>query len=239
MNYIDFSLQTNNTDKTLNDEYNLTTTEKYRVKRILEIDALTGDEIKNKLKFKYYNKWNPYNGEITGIDDVGPLCFDAYKLYMYYLENCLNGLWIQPDLYYEGTYGEYLGCGKTFSLLSRNESPEKYLFRIPIIDCYILKIYENKNIVTYGPELSDEDINKIDIFILNYGFTPLKTIKKYYDMALSNEPKQIINVKCNHYHEKMTLQENMNKYYVDQLFKIVHGYENKKMALKDIDANWL
>jgi hypothetical protein len=231
MNFIDFTNEKN--DKTLNDEYNLTTTEKYRVKRILEIDALTDQEIKqNNMTFKYYNKWNPYNGEITGIDEIGPLCFNALTLYNYYLKNCLNGLWMQPDLFYEGTYGEYLGCGKTFSLLSRNESPEKYIFRIPIIDCYILKIYENKNIITYGPELTEDDINAIDILIEPKIKMPLKTIKYYYDMALSENPDYIVNAKCNHYNKNMTQKENMNKYYVDQLFKIVHGYENKSVALK-------
>ena len=175
------------------EDYDKTTTETYRAKRLLKLDPLSYEIIPPYMEFSYKYKWNPYNGEITGIDPIGPLVFNAFNLYKYFLKNKLNGLWIPPvndeNGNFEGYYGNYIGAGKNINIDSRGEHPQKYLFRLPIIDCYLPKNY-NFSVITMGPLLDDNDITTIDntlkdLYKNNY-YPSIMQIKKIYDDAITN-----------------------------------------------------
>ena len=149
--------------------------------------------------FKFGYKWNPYTGERYNIkDEDGPLCFDPNILIHYFYTNRLNNLWI--DGYYDGNdfiqghYGDALGKFPDFEIKGRGKHPEMYLFRLPIIDCYLEEDY-NKMIVTMGPILTDKEIKKIyslskkygSYFKNTYGYKKpnLVKLKTLYDNAVS------------------------------------------------------
>jgi hypothetical protein len=145
--------------------------------------------------------WDPYTGEKTEPDPFGPLYFDPDSLIHYYYINRLKNLWNEPvdeiNGLYEGYYDMLLGSGNNINIIGRGECPEKYLFRIPIIDCYLEKDY-NKSIITMGPRLTDEEAKEIDTIAqkhpLNYKAMFSKTrpslykMKKYYDEAINDNP---------------------------------------------------
>ena len=172
-------------------KYDKMTSETYRVKRLLKIDPITDEHVSENLIFYYPHKWDPYTGQIIGTDEIGPLAFNAINLYKFYFKNRLSGLWIPPSTegteHYQGYYGNLVGAGKNINIDSRGEHPEKYLFRIPIIDCY-LPINHNLAIITMGPILSDKEISIIDQIVFKNLKTnvSLKQIKDWYDSALDN-----------------------------------------------------
>ena len=172
-------------------DYDNTTLENYRIKRLLKIDPLNEEEIPLNLIFEIKEKWNPFSGERTSNDEIGPLCFNVLSLYDYFFKNRLKGLWHPSEDNYEGYYGNLVGSGLNISINSRGDYPEKYLFRIPILDCYLQKNH-NYSIVTMGPLLLDSEIDIIDNIILKNGskryFIKLSKIKYYYDQALNNNP---------------------------------------------------
>ncbi len=86
-------------------KYDKTTTESYRIKRILKIDPLTDLEIPDNLRFEFEHKWDPISGEIIGLDEVGPLCFNAITLYDYYLQIGIKGYGIQEPIDTGGIMG--------------------------------------------------------------------------------------------------------------------------------------
>ena len=212
-------------------KYDKITTETYRVKRLLKIDPITDEIVPISHAFFYPHKWDPYTGEITGKDEVGPLVFNAINLYKYYFKNRFLGLWIPPTTegreHYQGYYGNHLGAGKNIKIGSRGEHPEKYLFRIPVIDCYLPPSH-NLSVITMGPLLSDSEINQIDnIISCNIRYTiPLKTIKEWYDGAIDNN---------------LNIEELRNKYnnlntYSDTELKDYHNrlFVNKLINCKEI-----
>lgn len=217
--YVDFtSVKESNNNKN-NNNYDLTTTETYRIKRLFKLDPFTDEEIPENLMFKFYHKWDPYTGERSTIDEVGPLCFNALTLYEYYFKNRLNGLWNPPTGVFEGYYGDLVGCGENIEIVSRGLNPQKYLFRLPIIDCY-LKQDHNLSVVAMGPLLTNEEINTIDKLINGKKKSPLSLIKKYYDSAITtNIPQiEIENLKNNFptFDEK-ELKDKFNRQFVEKL----------------------
>ena len=218
----------NNDNKNL--QYDNTTNETYRIKRLFKIDPLIDQEIPNNLLFEFKYRWNPYNGEREQEDEIGSLCFNALNLYDYYYSNRFKGLWNPPIDQYQGYYGDLLGTGKNIKIVSRGENPEKYLYRLPIIDCY-LKQNHNYSIVTMGPVLNDEEINQIDKIILthhknrfNKNFIKLSTLKLYYDNAIESCPDQNSNdiVELVQKYPNLTnkeINDKFNRYYVDKLLK--------------------
>tara|TARA_Y100000813_G_C24146518_1_gene345021 strand:- start:428 stop:1228 length:801 start_codon:yes stop_codon:yes gene_type:complete len=149
--------------------------------------------------FKFEFKWNPYTGERYNIkDEDGPLYFDPNILIHYFYMNRLNNLWI--DGYYDGNdfiqghYGDALGKYPEFEITGRGKHPEMYLFRLPIIDCY-LENNHNKMIVTMGPVLTDKEVKRINslskkfgnYFKNTYGYKKpnLYKLKTIYDLAVS------------------------------------------------------
>ncbi len=212
-------------------QYDKTTTETYRIKRLYKIDPLTDQEIPENLIFEYKYRWDPFTGNPIEIDEVGPLCFNALTLYDYYFTNRFKGLWNPPADQYQGYYGDLVGTGKNLEIKSRGDNPEKYLFRLPIIDCY-LPLKHNYSIITMGPLLTDEDIALIDSIVSKYHrnknyCTSLKTIKEYYDNAIcsqseiSNNPSASSWFKSNNYKTNKKQKENLEKFNRINIDKLV------------------
>lgn len=201
-------------------EYDETTTEKYRTLRLLKIDPIFEEEIDKNLLFEYKYSWDAITGEKKDIDEFGPLCFNAWTLYEYYYKNRYNGLWIPSEENYQGYYGNLVGSGKDLKINGKFY-PEKYLYRLPIIDCYLKKNH-NYSIITMGPVLTDDDINNIDKLILKIrkNKPSLKILKEYYDESLNNSPN--INELKKKYSDltDMDLKEKYNRIYVDKLLKL-------------------
>ena len=229
-NYDFVNFEDNETNIKSNDiKYDKTTTEYYRIKRIFNIDPILDEKIPDNLLFKYDNKWDPITGNIIGKDDIGPLCFNAFNLYKFYIKNRYNGLWTPPyndnTGFYQGCYGDCLGSGILININNRGNFPEKYLFRLPIIDCY-LNTNHNYSLVTMGPMLSDLEITEIDNIILNNNninhknLPKLSTIKKWYDKAICDNPD--INKLKNKYNlvSDRDAKDKYNRKYVDKLVNI-------------------
>lgn len=235
-NTIDFNsiLEDSNKKSNLHEDNNnslnfdKTTTETYRIKRIFKIDPLTDLEVSEKLAFKFMHEWDPYTGIRGSNDIIGPLYFNAINLYDYFFSNRYKGLWNPPVDEYQGYYGDLLGTGKNIEIKSRGSNPEKYLYRIPIIDCYLPQTH-NYSHITMGPELTDKEISEIDKIIckyhtkkLNINFVSLKFLKYCYDMALETSPNHdsaeiiVLKIKYPNLNDK-EINEKFNRYWVDKL----------------------
>ena len=207
------------------------TTETYRIKRLFKIDPLTDIEVPENIAFKFKFSWDPYTGKRNGNDSIGPLYFNAINLYDYYYENRFRGLWFPPAEQYQGYYGDLIGTGKNISIKSRGSNPEKYLFRLPIIDCYLPNNH-NLSFITMGPELSDDEICEIDNIVnqfhskkKNNNFTSLTALKYYYDQSIESSPDpnsdeiKELKLKYPNLSEK-EINEKYNRYWVDKLVRI-------------------
>ena len=182
-------------------KYSHTTLEYYKAMRIRKMDPITMQDIESENVFAFKYMWDPYTGERLGEDPYGPLYFDPHNLIKYFYTNRLNGLWVEPvDVssgYYEGYYDDALGCGEDMFINSRGYHPERYLFRLPIIDCYLTDDHNN-SIITMGPKLTNDEIQLIerlsnkDNYRNLFGFNKEKPnlihIKKLYDQAISQTP---------------------------------------------------
>jgi hypothetical protein len=231
-------IQINSSDKNISKNvdtiptYNFKTSETYRMKRLAKRDVFNDEKILEEECFKYYKIWNPYTGKILDKnDEFGPLCFNGYELSYFYYSNRLNGMWNAPVDGFDGFYGDILGTGKNINIISRGHHPQRYLLRLPIIDCY-LNEESNYSRITMGPLLSDEEIQFLDN-ILNYNKitfnksisnTPnlLKQIKYNYDEALNPNPDTTNEIMIDLMEqfplsEKQTIIEKYNRYHVDVL----------------------
>lgn len=209
-NSIDFSnLHNASSDKTASndcnnsdnyDRYDEKTKLYYKALRHRKMDPILLLDIVDQPYFSYPYQWNPYTGNKLDKDPNGPLVFDPDTLIKYYYENRLNNLWV-PEVqngfeYFQGYYDVAVGAGQEIYIQSRGYNPDKYLFRLPIIDCYCDPKIDNNIVVTMGPKLSDAEIQEIeyeaskypDNYYLNYGVRrpSLIQIKKLYDLAISN-----------------------------------------------------
>ncbi len=202
-------------------KYDERTTEYYKTLRKLKLDPITCDELENKPHFEFKYKWDPYTGERLEEDPDGPLCFDADTLIKYYHIHRLRDLWVEPkqEMYglYQGYYDYLVGAAVLkdnkveINIEGRGNCPEKYLFRLPIIDCYLPKEHNN-NIITMGPILTDSDIKDIyeianmnkNNYKINYkkDRPSIIEMKKAYDQAINKNP--IINYK---YEKNLSEQE--------------------------------
>jgi len=208
-------------------EYDKTTTETYRINRLLSIDPILNEKIREELIFKFKDKWDPLTGNRTNIDEIGPLCFHAVNLYIFYMKNRTNGLWNPPTNdntgYYQGYYGDLVGSGINININNRGSFPEKYLFRLPIVDCYLTKNH-NHSLVTMGPILSDDEINEIDNIIIHKSTyknqLKLSLIKKWYDKAITDVIDY--NKLRNKYNliSDRDIKDKYNKKYVDKLVAV-------------------
>lgn len=198
---------------------------------------LTFEDIDEDKAFKYYNKWNPITGEILDEDEHGPLYFDPVALYMFFLNNVMNHLLlnIEGGIYYNN---ETIGIGKDFNNGKRGSYKEKYVFRLPIDDCYCTEGFDNK-IPTMGPVLNDAEIIHIDELINAYYYdnddikknykdsTKLYEIKRLYDIAIDDDPS---------FNDSAIPESIQSKFY--QLFAIddmiVDSYQLSKCAVNQL-----
>jgi hypothetical protein len=185
-------------------QYDDKTTNYYSKLREMKMDPILQESVEDNISFKYYNKWNAYSGEkLNEKDPYGPLCFHPDILIKYYYTNRLNELWIDElddgINIYEGHYGDAIGAGENIFIQSRGNNPDKYLFRLPITDCYWLKNFSNYMVITMGPKLTDNEVKLIDELAVKCGDNyyekfgeerpSLFKIKQLYDQAISNKPK--------------------------------------------------
>jgi hypothetical protein len=186
-------------------EYNEATNKYYKALRFKKSDPITFDNLNDVFSFKYPYIWNPLNGNILKENDelvkdpYGSLYFNPTCLLKYFYENSKKGLWIDGTDDYSGSYGEFLGTGEDIEIIGRGIYPERYLFRLPIVDCYY-KPNQKMNIITMGPKLTEKEIKEIDTLLIRY-YTNDPVYKKYYykigslynlkcfyDIALSKKP---------------------------------------------------
>ena len=100
--------------------------------------------------------------------------------------------------YYEGYFDDGVGAGEDFFLPGRDYHPEWYIFRLPIIDCYLTKDHRKQHI-TFGPKLTDDEIKDIEVKankrpnnykkLFGVNRPSLTIMKKLYDNAIATEPE--------------------------------------------------
>lgn len=232
VDYDDMPLDKESATKTPNIIYDKRTIEYYKVMRSRKMDPILSMDIDDKISFEYPYIWDPYTGNASHVlDPDGPLSFHPDVLIHYFYTNRLNNLWVEPvdDIvngYFQGYYDMAVGTGENVAIQGRGEYPEKYLFRIPIIDCYLTKDH-NDMVVTMGPKLSDADIATIynkalklgDNYKLMFGRNRpnLIKMKEYYDQALSTKPsydKDLSNISVE---KKQEIYYKLNRVAVDCL----------------------
>lgn len=179
--FIEFELEDNSTqfnvsfqdDKTLTDDtkkhkyeenFDSNTTSYYVGTRITKMDPITFDNYNNNF-FKFSEMWDPYTGERKEVDPHGPLCFNPCNLIKFFHLRRLDGLWKKESNdntgIYQGYYDDAVGAGENIEIKGRGMFPERYLFRLPIYDCYLTDDH-NSNFITMGPVLTENEIIKID-----------------------------------------------------------------------------
>ena len=184
-------------------EFDNDTIEKYRVLRMRKMDPMTHTELSDEHAFKFKYKWDPYTGERLESDPDGPLYFDPDVLIRHFYSGRLNKLWVEEydegedGGYYQGYYDEGVGAGENFYVHTKGDHPEWYLFRLPLIDCYLTKDH-NKQIITVGPKLTNDELQEIEnlaqlrpdnYYTLFQRDRPsLLEIKRIYDLAITSEP---------------------------------------------------
>jgi hypothetical protein len=193
----------NKQSKPICKQYDDRTTEYYRVLRLRKMDPFLCIDLKDEECFKFPYIWDPYTGNrMIEEDSDQPLCFDPDFLIHYFYTNRLNNLWVEPkdevNGYYDGYYDSAVGAGKNILIRGRGEFPEKYLFRLPIPDCYLTMDHKDM-IITMGPILTDDEIKQIyelseknpNNYFTMFGIKKpnLIIMKKYYDQALSTSPE--------------------------------------------------
>lgn len=169
----------------------------YKTARQCHIDPILNIEVDDKISFKFKDQWDPYTGERIGIDPYGPLCFHPISLVYYFYLHRLDGVWKSEvdsvDGVFEGYYDMLVGSGKELEVVGRAKYTELYLFRLPILDCYLTPDH-NKSFITMGPILNDQEIDEIEMlcknvqdeFISNFNHKcpSIKKLKSLYDSAI-------------------------------------------------------
>lgn len=215
-------------------EYDHDTRERYRVLRKRKMDPIIFCELEDENAFIFKYKWDPYTGERLEEDKDGPLYFDPDILIKYFHTKRLDKLWVAPSDehggLFQGYYDDGVGAGEDFFLTGRGYHPEWYIFRIPILDCYLTKD-NNKQFITFGPKLTDQEIVEIEKLAnkrpLNYknlfgqNRPSITSIKKLYDNAISRTPNKEINIDDDNLEQDTTQTYNkINRLCVDSLIKI-------------------
>ena len=215
-------------------EYDKTTIEKYRVFRLRKMDPIAYIETEDDYAFQFKYIWDPYTGERKNtFDQYGPLFFDPDILIKHYFTKILSKLWVQPSDekggFYEGYYDDGAGAGEDFFVAGRGHHPEWYLFRLPIIDCYLTKDH-NKQYITFGPKLTDDEVLEIDMLankrpdnfkqLFGHSRPSLVQMKILYDQAISKTPT-IANSENQNNSDDLQISYNLaNRQAIDKLVKI-------------------
>lgn len=176
----------------------------YRTLRDNKLDVIMQDnnELNPNKFFIFSDMWDPYTGERTGTDPYNGLYFNPDNLIYYFYINRLNMLWIQEEnnngMIFQGYYGEAVGAGENILIKGRGTYSERYLFRLPVTNCYLEKNCD-MSIPTMGPKLTNEEVEEIDLiaekhfknnYKRQYGKKrpSLKLMKALYDQAISASP---------------------------------------------------
>jgi len=174
-------------------EYDATTLKHYKAIRTSKFNVFLPEstDFDVSTAFAYPNMWDPYNGKITGIDPYGPLLFFPDDLVRYYYTKRLDMIWNEPidDVdtgYFAGYYGDAVGAGINITVSGRGDYPEKYLFRLPITNCY-LPTTHHLSTVTMGPILTDDQVREIDELAGKH--------KSYYKSAYGKERPSLVHIK--------------------------------------------
>lgn len=181
--------------------YDKTTIIDYKTLRIKKEDPIIYERISDDVAFKFPYMWDAYTGNrLDELDPYGPLYFHPINLLQYFYNSRLRSLWIAPsEDGYVGYYGDGVGQGENFEILGRGNYPERYVFRLPILDCYLKKNHNN-SIITMGPKLTDREICALDRLIVKYWshhklyesiykkIGSLYKLKCYYDVAIAKTP---------------------------------------------------
>lgn len=196
----------------------------YKTIRQCHIDPILNTEVDESIAFKFKYQWDPYTGDRLGVDPFGPLYFDPASLVYHFYLHRLDGLWKSDvdtkDGYFQGYYDMLVGTGEDLEVVGRDKYTELYLFRLPILDCYLTKDHNN-SFVTVGPKLTTDEILELEklcnvrsvreIYASNFNHQcpSIKLMKKLYDSSIAKE---------------ITLPENIQRkyitpqhYYVDAL----------------------
>ncbi len=184
-------------------EFDDATTNFYRVMRERKLNVFTQeDDIEPDKCFQYRYMWDVFTGEVLGPDPCGSLWFHPVELVNYFAEYCLKNLWHdqvdEQGGIYEGYYGDLLGSGDDMFVKGRGYYTELYLFRLPIVDCYMPKGC-SLSLITMGGKLTEIDLQQIDdlmkkyhskLYFKKYKKHPpsLIEMKKHYDNAISSKP---------------------------------------------------
>ena len=132
--------------------------------REMRLDPITQNKVNEKYCFEFKYMWNPVTGERTEEDKYGSLCFDIHTLTYNFYMNRLRMLWKEGEtinnIKYEGYYGDGIGAGEELNIVGRGNHTNQYLFRLPIIDCYLEDDF-NLSIITMGPKLTRDEIKDI------------------------------------------------------------------------------
>lgn len=234
VDFDDYEEPAKSTNHTVNN-FDKRTTEYYRILRLRKMDPIMCTELEDYKCFKFHEKWDPYTGDRLSLDQDGPLCFHPDIIIHYFYTKRLANLWVEPvddigGFHYQGYYDVAVGAGENIYIESRGFCPDKYLFRLPINDCY-LSIGHNTNFITIGPKLSDDEVEQIDNLASLYGDNyktlfgkprpSLKTMKYYFDQAISTTPdlgtSDISQLTSTQLKE---LRDKYNRIYVDKLKKL-------------------
>ena len=177
------------------------TTGRYRAYRIKRQDPITCENMEEYSSFKFPYVWDCMTGERIGIDPNGPLYFSPVTILRTILSQILIGLWTEIENCVP-MYGENVGVGKDFNIPGRGPQLEKYMFRLPIQDCYVHRDSDKiaKSVHTLGPEFTDDELREIDRLIVEYWIedpyiedlpeTAWSTLelRRLYDAALNPKP---------------------------------------------------
>jgi hypothetical protein len=207
--------------------YDKTTMDYYLTLRKIRMDPIALTEFDSVPLFEFKYQWNPLTGERLDLDPYGPLCFHPHTLIRHFYLSRLTGLWVNESQvdgqYYQGYYDENVGAGEDIYIHGRGYFPERYLFRLPVIDCYWPDNF-CRSAVTIGPKLTDDEIAQIDELATKCGRYPysstcpsLKTMKKYYDLAINPKPAIEDDGEGLTHEEKQQKYNQMNRIAVDRL----------------------
>ena len=209
-------------------KYDEQTEEYYRVLRLTKQDPVSHIQIDPTTGFKFEDEWDPYTGERLGKDPHGPLWFDPDLLIKHFYTKRLHKLWVEPtdddNGYFSGSYDDAMGTGSDLTI-NKKPHPEWYLFRLPIIDCYLTKGHM-RQVITFGPKLTDAEIKEIDRRSslkgesYRYSFAhhrpSLTLMKTIYDQAINKTPL-IENAASLTYDELCVARSRYNMVAIDKL----------------------
>lgn len=164
----------------------------YRVARARKLDPILNEEVSEQIAFKFGQQWDPYTGERFMDDPYGPLYFHPASLIYYFYVHRLTGLWKNeedtPTGVLEGYYDMFAGAGDEMEVIGRGKFVERYLFRLPILDCYLTTDH-SETLITMGPKLTNQEIETLERLSCN------QEVQRYYINLFGKQCPNIVTMK--------------------------------------------